>query len=41
LLIFSKNKLLVWLISCIVLLVSSKLVSALRLIISCFLYLFG
>jgi hypothetical protein len=39
LLIFSKNKLLVWLILCIVLLVSTWLISALSLVISCSLLL--
>jgi hypothetical protein len=39
LLIFSKNQLLVWLILCIVLFVSTWLISALSLIISCCLFL--
>jgi hypothetical protein len=41
LLIFSKNQLLVWLILCIVFLVSTWLISALSLIISCSLFLLG
>jgi hypothetical protein len=41
LLIFSKNQLLVWLILCIVLFVSTWLISALSLIISCLLLLLG
>jgi hypothetical protein len=41
LLIFSKNQLLVWLILCIVLFVSTWLISALSLIISCHLLLLG
>ena len=41
LLIFSKNQLLVWLILCIVLFVSTWLISALSLIISCCLLLLG
>ena len=40
-LIFSKNQLLVWLILCIVVFVSTWLISALSLIISCFLILLG
>jgi hypothetical protein len=41
LLIFSKNQLLVWLILCIVLFLSTWLISALTLIISCCLLLLG
>jgi hypothetical protein len=41
LLIFSKSQLLVWLILCIVLFVSTWLISALSLIISCHLLLLG
>jgi hypothetical protein len=41
LLIFSKNQLLVWLIPCIVLLVSTSLISVLSLIISCRLLFLG
>jgi hypothetical protein len=40
-LIFSKNQLLVWLILCVVLFVSTLLISALSLIISCHLPLLG
>jgi hypothetical protein len=40
-LIFSKNQLLVWLILSIVLFVSTPLILALCLIISCHLFLFG
>jgi hypothetical protein len=41
LLIFSKNQLLVWLILCIVLFVSTWFISALSLIVSCHLLLLG
>ena len=41
LLIFSKKQLLVWLVLCMVLIVSTWLISALSLIISCLLLLFG
>jgi hypothetical protein len=41
LLLFSKNQLLVWLILCIVLFVSTWLISGLSLIISCLLLLLG